>query len=124
MLHKEITDVIIKSFYKVYNELGSGFLESVYECAMQIELQNQGLLAFDQYPIKVYYDDQLVGDFKADLLVEQRVIVELKAVNSIHSKHEAQLINYLKATGIEVGLLMNFGPEPKFIRRVFSNSNN
>jgi GxxExxY protein len=119
--HKEITDKILKAFYDVYNELGSGFLESVYEKAISIVLSESGLNIKNQENLKVYFRDQEVGSFYSDLIVEDKVIVELKAVKKLHSEHEAQLLNYLKATKIEVGLLLNFGEKPEFIRRIFDN---
>jgi GxxExxY protein len=121
LLHQEITERIIKGFYTVYNTLGYGFLEKVYENALAIELRKLGMKVEQQAPIKVHYDDKLVGEYFADLLVERLVILELKAAEAIAEEHEAQLLNYLKATEIEVGLLLNFGPKPSFRRRVFSN---
>ena len=122
IFHKEITGKILEAFFNVYNELGYGFLEKVYERAMQIELKKLGVSVTAQIPIPVYYDEILVGEYYADLLVENKVIVELKAANGIVDQFEAQLLNYLKATEIEVGLLLNFGPEPQHLRRVFSNT--
>ena len=122
MLHSDITEKIIKAFYKVYNTLGYGFLEKVYENALAHELEKAGLHIVQQKPIEVYYDELLVGEYFADLFVENAVIVELKAVESLHEIHEAQLLNYLKATEAEVGLLLNFGPEPEFIRKVLTKS--
>jgi GxxExxY protein len=121
MKHQEITEKIIKVFYAVYNELGHGFLESVYEQSMAIALREEGLPLKQQAPVEVYFRGQLVGDFRADLLVSDAVIVELKAARAIEGAHEAQLINYLRATNIEVGLLMNFGPKPEFKRFIFDN---
>ena len=121
MKHSEITEKIIKAFYKVYNTLGYGFLEKVYENAMVIELRKMGLLVSQQKRIKVYYENEEVGDYYADLLVDNSVIVELKAAKSLCEEHEAQLINYLKATDIEVGLLLNFGKKAEFKRKIFSN---
>ena len=121
MLHSEITDLILKAFYKVYNILGYGFLEKVYENAMRIELTEMGLNVLQQKKIKVFYEKNLVGDYFADLIVNQLVIIELKASENICEEHEAQLLNYLKATDIEVGLLLNFGKEPKFKRKLFTN---
>ncbi|GIK42708.1 MAG: hypothetical protein BroJett011_65410 [Chloroflexota bacterium] len=121
MLHKEITDTIINAFYTIYNTLGYGFLEKVYENSLAYELSKRGLQVRSQLPIQVYYDGQLMGEYFADLLVENCVIVEIKAVDSLHPQHSAQLLNYLKATDIEVGLLCNFGPKPEFIRKIFTN---
>lgn len=123
MLHKEITNKIIGAFYKVYNTLGYGFLEKVYENALKIELRKLNLKVDQQKNIKVVYEGFEVGDYYADLIVEDLVIIELKAAEAICEQHEAQLLNYLKATDIEVGLLLNFGKEAKFVRKVFSNSN-
>lgn len=122
MKHKDLTDKIIQAFYKVYNNLGYGFLEKVYENAMVIELRKEALHATPQSPIKVYYDEQMIGDYYADLLIDNNVIVEIKAAKSIAPEHEAQLLNYLKATDIEVGLLINFGPQPEIKRKVFDNN--
>ena len=121
MLHSEITDLILKAFYKVYNTLGYGFLEKVYERSMIIELTKLGLNIEQQKNIKVYYDFNQVGDYYADLLVNGLVIIELKAAENICEGHEAQLLNYLRATDIEVGLLLNFGTEPQFKRKFFTN---
>ena len=120
MLHKDITSKIISAFYTVYNTLGYGFLEKVYENALIIELEKLELRVRQQVPIQVYYEGKVVGEYFADLLVEDKVIVELKAVKEIIDAHEAQLINYLKATNIEVGLLLNFGTEAKFKRKIFT----
>jgi GxxExxY protein len=120
--HAEITDKIIAAFYKVYNTLGYGFLEKVYENAMVIELRKQGLEVIAQAPITVYYEEHLVGEYFADLLVTNAVIIELKAAKDLADEHEAQLLNYLKATPHEVGLLLNFGPQPRFKRKAFENA--
>ena len=116
MEHEELTRRDIGCAYKVFNTLGPGFLESVYECAMLIELRKAGLRAENQYPIKVFYEGQVVGNFEADLFMEG-VIVELKAVSTLLRIHEVQLINYLKATGIDVGLLLNFGEQKVEVKR-------
>ena len=121
MLHGNITEQIIKTFYKVYNTLGSGFLERVYENALVIELKALGLGVNQQHPISVYYGSEVVGEYFADLLVQGCVIVELKAADKLRSEHTSQLTNYLKATNLEVGLLLNFGSDPEFKRIVFSN---
>ena len=121
MLHEDITERIIKAYYKIYNALGYGFLEKVYENAMMIELRRMGLNTAQQQNIKVYYKSEEVGDYFADIFVENVVIVELKASKTISEDHEAQLINYLKATQIEVGLLLNFGKKPEFKRKIFEN---
>lgn len=120
-LHSDITDKLIKIFYKVYSKLGYGFLERVYENAMFIELQKTGLIIKRQSPIKVYYDDLQVGLYFADLLIDDKVIVELKAAEGLCEEHETQLINYLKATEIEVGILLNFGKKPEIRRKVFND---
>ena len=121
MLHEEVTGKIIKTFYTVYNSLGNGFLEKVYENALLIEVRKEGLLAEQQKKIEVFYESQRVGEYFADIIVEDIVILELKAVDSVVPEHEAQLINYLKATNIEVGLLLNFGPKPQVLRRILTN---
>lgn len=121
LLHSETTDLILKAYFNVYNTLGYGFLEKVYENALIIELKNMGLKAQRQVPVKVYYQEQMVGDYYADIIVEDQVIIELKAAEALCEEHEYQLINYLKATNIEVGLLLNFGKKPQFSRKVFTN---
>ncbi|MEP6844379.1 MAG: GxxExxY protein [Panacibacter sp.] len=121
MKHEETTNLIIKAFYKVYNTLGYGFLEKVYENAMRIELLHLGLFVEQQKRINVYYLSEMVGDYYADLEVSNLVIVELKAHENIIEEHENQLVNYLKATEIEVGLLLNFGKKPEVKRKVFDN---
>ena len=119
--HSEITGIIIKAFYNVYNQLGYGFLEKVYENGMMIELKRLGLKAEKQKQLKVFYDELEIGKYYADIIINDCVIVELKAAEAICPEHEAQLVNYLKATDIEVGLLLNFGKEPKFKRRVLTS---
>lgn len=121
MLHDEITDKIIKSFYKVYNTLGYGFLERVYQKSLVIELSKMGLTCCEEVPIPVYYDNIIVGDYRADIVVNNKVIIENKVADSLCKDHEYQLINYLKATNLEVGLLLNFGKKPEFKRKIFSN---
>lgn len=122
--HADLTEQIIKAFYKVYNTLGYGFLEKAYENAMYIKLRDMGYFVEKQKRIKVFYEEQQVGDYFADLVVNEQVIIELKASESLCEEHEYQLINYLKATEIEVGLLLNFGKKPEFKRKVFSNNLN
>ena len=117
-----LTEDIIKVFYRVYNTLGYGFLEKVYENAMMIEFKREGLPAIQQSPINVVYSDQIVGQYFADMIVDEKVIVEIKAKKYLMSEDEAQLLNYLKATDKEVGLLINFGPKPELTRKVFDNS--
>jgi GxxExxY protein len=119
--HAEITEAIIKEAYYVHNVLGFGFLVSVYENALYDRLCRQGWKTIKQPPIKVFFEKQEVGFFFADLVVEDKVIVELKAVKSLHKIHEAQLVNYLKATDLTVGLLINFGHSVSIRRRVHSN---
>jgi GxxExxY protein len=122
LLHKEITDQILKAFYKVYNTLGYGFLEKVYESALAIELRQMRLQVDRQVPLKVYYGQHVIGEYFADLVVENKVILELKATETIVQANINQLQNYLKATEIEVGMLLNFGHKPEFKRKVFNNS--
>ena len=121
MKHEEITEKIIKAFYKVYNTLGYGFLEKVYENAMFIELTAMGLKVEKQKRLLVYYFGNIVGDYNADLIVEGVVTVELKANEILVEQNENQLTNYLKATNIEVGLLLNFGKRPQIKRKIFDN---
>ncbi|MCS7158436.1 MAG: GxxExxY protein [Blastocatellia bacterium] len=120
LLEKELTEKIIAACIEVSNELGSGFLESVYERALLIALAEKGLTAQAQVPLQVVFRGHVVGEFYADILVERRVVIELKAAKALTSEHEAQLLNYLKATGIKVGLLVNFGkPRLEWRRLVF-----
>jgi len=120
--HDEITDVILNAFYKrVYAHLGYGFLEKVYENAMVFELHKSGLIVTKQHKINVYCQGIVVGEYFADLVVNDKVIVELKAASQLLPQHEAQLLNYLRATNYEVGLLLNFGPKPAHCRRVFND---
>ena len=120
-LHENLTSDIISAFYFVYNDLGYGFLEKVYEKALIIELKKSGLKVTSQLPIKVYYEGEIVGDYYADIVVENKIILELKTVKHLLPIHEAQLVNYLKATGMEVGLLLNFGEKPQVKRKIFTN---
>jgi GxxExxY protein len=120
--HSELTEKIIKAFYKVYNTLGYGFLEKVYENALFIEPESIGLNVKKQEPIKVYYEEKEVGVYFADLIVDNTIIIELKSAEYLCKEHESQLTNYLKATEIEVGLLLNFGKKPEVKRKVYSNS--
>ena len=122
-LYQDLTAEIIRCFYIVYNKLGYGFLEKVYEKALKFELEKAGFQVERQKPINVYYETELVGEYYADLLVENKVIIELKASVAMCEEHENQLINYLKATEVEVGLLLNFGKKPEIKRKAFSNSN-
>ena len=118
--YSDITERIIKCSYDVYNSLGSGFLEKVYENSLFLKLNKIGLKTEQQYPIKVKFENDIVGEFFADLFVEYKIIVELKAIQELNEIHEAQLINYLKATGIEIGLLINFGPKIQIKRKIFT----
>jgi GxxExxY protein len=122
LLHKELTNDIIAAFYEVYNELGFGFLEKVYQNALAIEMELRGFKVEVQKPIMVYYKGHEVGEYYADIIVEDKVIIELKAVEYLVEKFELQLVNYLRGTNAEVGLLMNFGQKPEFKRKVFENS--
>jgi GxxExxY protein len=117
MQDEALTRTIIGCAYKVHNTLKAGFSEKVYENALKIELLKQGLQVRQQAPIRVYYDGQVVGDFYADLWVEERIILELKAVEKLATAHEVQLVNYLTATGTDIGLLINFGPSVKVKRK-------
>ena len=119
--YKELTDRIIKIFYKVYNKLGYGFLEKVYENAMMLEFKREEIPAISQSAIKVLYENEIIGDYFADILVDDKVIVEIKASKNLAVENEAQLLNYLKATDIEVGLLLNFGPKPAIKRKIYDN---
>ena len=119
--HGLITDKILKVFYEVYNELGHGFLESVYHRSLKLALESVGLRVASKVPIPVWFRGIRVGRFEADLLVENCVLLELKAVRTLDSSHRTQLINYLRATEIEVGLLLNFGEKPEFKRVIFDN---
>ncbi|RMD64363.1 GxxExxY protein [Candidatus Parcubacteria bacterium] len=117
-----LTDQIIGGFYSVYNELGFGFAEKVYERALLIALSQMGLDVQNQVPIPVYFRGQQIGDFYADLVVENIMVLELKATKAIAPEHEAQLISYLKSTRYEIGLLLNFGPKPQIKRKIFDNA--
>jgi GxxExxY protein len=121
MKHQEITEQIIKAFYKVYNTLGYGFLEKVYENALYIELIKMGYSVDKQKRVYVYYEGEVVGDYLSDLTADNLVICELKTHESLAEDNEKQLINYLKATAIEVGLLLNFGKKPELRRKIYDN---
>ena len=121
MKQKELTGKIIDCAYKVHRELGFGFLESVYQNALIIELTRAGLQSEREKRIQVYYGEQVVGDYVADILVEEKIILELESISQVHPAHEAQLINYLKATGMEVGLLINFGEQVEIKRKVLDH---
>ena len=121
MQHQETTEQIIKAFYNVYNTLGYGFLEKVYENALLIELKKNGFMCEKQKPISVFYENEIVGEFFADIIVNDTIILELKACETLINEHELQVINYLKATDIEVALLLNFGKIPQVKRKIYSN---
>ncbi len=123
ILHKEITEEIIKAYYTVYNELGYGFLERVYQNAIYAELKDKGFEVEVQKKILVHYKEKIVGEYFADLIVENKVIIELKSCESLVHEHDIQLLNYLRATEIEVGLLLNFGKRTAFRRKIFTNNN-
>ena len=116
--YKDLTEKIIKIYYKVYNTLGYGFLEKVYENAMMLELEKEGVPVASQFAIKVYYEDKIIGAYYADILVDNKVIVEIKASRNLAIDHEAQILNYLKAYKIEVGLLINFGSKSLTFKRL------
>ena len=123
-LHKDLTATIISCFYTVYKQLGYGFLEKVYENALKIELKKHSLKVEAQRPIHVYYDQKVVGEYFADLIIEDKIIVEIKAAETLCKAHEIQLINYLKATQIEIGLLLNFGKKPEIKRKIYTIKGN
>ena len=116
LFHRELSEQVIGLFYETYNELGFGFLESVYESAFALRLEEAGIGVRRQHPIVVRFRGHVVGEFRADLLIEEVLLVEIKSVQMLLQIHEAQLLNYLKATGIRVGLLCNFGPRPAWMR--------
>ena len=120
--HQELTREIIKAAQNVHNSLGNGFLEKVYHNAMVLELRKMGLDVASEKPITVYYDGQTIGEYFADIVVADKVILEIKAVQAVNAVHEAQLVNYLKATNIEVGLLLNFGKSLEVKRKVFETA--
>src|SRR4051812_11351898 len=120
--HQGVTSQVIRIFFQVYNELGVGFLESVYMEALCLALSQAGLSTQREMPLTVTFRGHVVGRFKADLVVERSVLVEAKACLKLHPAHEAQLLNYLRATVLEVGLVLNFGPRPQFRRLIFDNN--
>ena len=122
LLHAETTDHILKAFFRVYNTLGYGFLERVYANALALAAKQAGLAVAREIPVRVEYEGIVVGQYKADLVVNDAVLVEIKATHALLEEHQAQLLNYLRATRFEVGLLLNFGPLPQFQRKVFDNS--
>ncbi|MBZ5530532.1 MAG: GxxExxY protein [Acidobacteriia bacterium] len=119
--HSELTETIIGVFYDVYNELGYGFLESVYRNALKLALAEKRLKIETEVPVPVYFRGEKVGDFRADMVVNGCILLELKTADAIVIAHEAQLLNYLKATTLELGLILNFGPKPQVRRLVFEN---
>jgi GxxExxY protein len=121
MLHYDLTEKIIKAFFIVYNKLGYGFLENVYENALAIELEKMGFQTVQQKNVKVFYDGYLVGNYYADIIVNDLIIIEVKAAESLRNEHRYQLINYLRATDKEVGLLLNFGKRPGIKRSIYTN---
>ncbi|HPR17758.1 MAG TPA: GxxExxY protein [Candidatus Cloacimonadota bacterium] len=119
--YENVSDLILKAFYKVYNIFGYGFLEKIYERALKIELNKLGLSCKTQQPIKVYYEQELIGNYIADMIVEDKILIELKSIKTLTIQDESQLLNYLSCTEIEVGLLLNFGPKPQTKRKIFDN---
>jgi len=119
--HREISQNVIGIFYKVYNELGHGFIESVYHKSMELALSSEGLQICSPVIIPVWFRGHKVGNFEGDILVSGKVLLELKSVRTLDSSHQAQILNYLRATDIEVGLLLNFGVKPEFKRLIFDN---
>ncbi len=122
MKHQELTQQIIEASFRVHKVLGYGFLEKVYQNALMIELTKRGIRADSERPLKIHYESEIVGDYICDIVVEDKVILELKAVKEINKIHEVQLVNYLKGTGIEVGLLINFGPSVQIKRKVLDSA--
>lgn len=121
MKHEALTEQVISVFYMIYNELGHGFLESIYQKAFAVVLAERGIPFSGQAPIQVVYHGVPLGDFKADLIADSKVLIELKAAKALEDAHERQVLNYLKSTDLEVGLLFNFGPRPQVRRLVLDN---
>ena len=121
ILHKELTDKIIDAFYDVYDELGYGYLEKVYQNSLYLELTERGHKVEAQKEIKIYYRGREVGLYYADMIVDDLILLELKATETIIEAHEAQIINYLRGTDKEVGYVLNFGPKPEFSRKIYTN---
>ena len=119
-LHQELTEKVIGCSYKVHNELGSGFLEKVYQNALAIESKEMGIHFVQECPLNVLYRGSIVGEYFPDFIINERVIVELKAIEMLSKPHEVQLVNYLKATGLKIGLLINFGKSVTVKRRILS----
>jgi GxxExxY protein len=122
LLHRELTDRIINVFYAVYDELGSGFLEKICQAAMVMALRSAGLKVAERVPFEVYFRGQLLGTFIADIVVEGLVLIEIKSRSALTMSDEAQVMNYLRASNLEVALIMNFGAKPEFRRRVYTNA--
>jgi GxxExxY protein len=122
LMHEELSATILGAFYEVYNHLGYGFLERVYQNALFFELKEKGLEVAAQRRCPVFYKGREVGEYFSDIIVNEVIIIELKACTSIAGEHISQLQNYLKASDIEVGYILNFGPKPQFFRKVFTNS--
>lgn len=120
--HRDLSQIVIGTFFEVYNELGHGFLESVYQKSLHIALEEKGLRVHSKIDVPVWFRGKQVGNFEADVLVENCLLLELKAARNLDIAHQAQLLNYLRATDIEVGLLLNFGLKPDFKRMAFDNS--
>lgn len=121
LLFPEVGRRVLTAFYQVYNTLGFGFLEKVYENALASKLRKNGHYVQQQVPVRVYFEGEVIGNYFADIVVDKCVIIEVKAADALHEAHEAQLINYLRATSIELGFLINFGEKPEFRRKVFTN---
>jgi GxxExxY protein len=119
-IHSDISSQILKAYYKAFNKLGAGFLEKVYQKGLLIELRKAGLKCYESHPIQVFYDETPIGVYYADIIVEDCIIIETKSVEYLRPEHDAQILNYLKATDIEVGILLNFGLKPEIRRKVFS----
>lgn len=122
LLHEETTELVLKAFYEVYNTLGYGFLEKYYEKAMIVELHALGLSVAQQVPAQIFYKGQWLGDQAPDLVVDGKIVVEIKAMESLTNAHDAQLLNYIRATGMHVGLFLNFGKKPEFRRKIRCNT--
>ena len=122
LVESDLTESVIGAFFSAYKELGSGFLESVYENALALVLRNAGLNVLQQASLVVKFRGQIIGEFRADLLIEGKLLIEVKAASQLTAAHEAQLLNYLKATGTRVGLILNFGPRAEYKRRIFGFS--
>jgi GxxExxY protein len=120
--HSELTGKILGAFFQLHKEMGYGFSEKVYQAALALLLEEFGMKVLQQVPLRVYFHGKVVGEYVADMLINNVVLLELKAVEKLNSAHDAQLLNYLKATEIEVGLLLNFGPQAEFHRKIYDNA--